>query len=90
MKEAARQYGKAPRVFLREIALGILPAPKAGVADAPWIRDLGRSATALTRLVAMARASGALPLASTFEAALAEHMAIIRQVASDNRRVRRP
>ncbi|HVH08781.1 MAG TPA: hypothetical protein VM736_03210 [Gemmatimonadales bacterium] len=83
VEEAARLHGKAPRVFVREVSLGTLPPARPGVLDAPLVRELGQSGTALARLAATARASGALPQAATLEAALAELLALVRRIASE-------
>lgn len=89
VQEAARLHGKAPRVFVREASLGMLSSAKPRLTHAPLIRELTVSGTALARLAATARASGALPQAAVLEAALAELMAVVQQIAADHSRVRR-
>ena len=83
VEEAARLHGKSPRVFVREISFGTLLPARPGLVDAPLIRELGQSGTALARLAATARASGALAQAETLEAALVELLALVRRIASE-------
>ena len=83
VEEAARLHGKAPRVFVREVSLGTLPPARPAFVDAPLLRELGQSGTALARLAATARASGALPQAAILDAALAELLALVRRIASE-------
>jgi mobilization protein NikA len=77
--ETARLCGKPTRVFIRDISLGCRP-PEPLVANAELIRELGRSGTALKQLAASARASGALPEATSLEAALTELCDVVRQI----------
>ncbi len=81
IQEAARLCGKAARRFVRDTSLGALPKVPPLLANAELVRELGRSGNAIARLAATARASGALPEAATLNAALAELLAIVRQLA---------
>jgi hypothetical protein len=75
---ARRQTGIA---FVYHAALGVLPSGQSTEGNAPLIRDLGRCGTALATLAATARTTGALPQASSVEAALVELLAVVRRVA---------
>ncbi len=73
--ERARVAGKTPHRFIRETSLGRLPRARLAL-----IRELGASGTALTRLAATARATGALPEAGSLDAALAELLTAVRRL----------
>src|SRR5260370_13608518 len=77
--EAARLCGKPTRVFIRDVSLGSRP-PEPLVANAELIRELGRSGTALRQLAASARATGALPEATSLEAALTHVCDLVRRI----------
>jgi hypothetical protein len=90
VKAAAEACGKPVGRYIRETSLGALPKPLPHRADAALIRELGRCAMALVRLADAARASGALPDASTLEAGLAELLATVRGLASVRQTSRAP
>lgn len=77
--EAARLCGKPTGRFIRDTSLGARPRVEPPLANAELIRELGRSGTALARLAAQAKATGALPEAASLDAALAQLCDLVRQ-----------
>jgi hypothetical protein len=82
VQEVARLCGKTRSEFIRERSLGLRVRGKPFLANAELIRELSKNGMALARLAAMARESGALPLAADWEAALAEVRALLHRIAS--------
>jgi hypothetical protein len=80
--ESARLCGKLTGVFIREASLGMPHKAQPFRANANLIWELGRSGMALFRLEAIARETGAFPVADRSEKARLELLALIRQIES--------
>ena len=78
--ECAQACGRPPAEYVRDTSLGSVPKVRRGHANEALIRELGRAGTALTRLAATAKESGALPQAALLETALAEILTAVRQL----------
>jgi hypothetical protein len=78
--ESARLCGKLTAAFIREASLGMPLKAKPFLANAELIRELGRSGLALFRLEAIARETGASPVADRLEKARLELLALVRQI----------
>lgn len=78
--EAARACHRNPLAFVRETSLAAAPGDGSVPEKASLIVELGRCGTALVKLAATARASGALPEAARFDAVLAELLAAVRRL----------
>jgi hypothetical protein len=80
IRAAAERCGKPPSCFVRDTSLGARFTAVPLLVNAELIRELGRSGTALSRLAASAKATGALPEATSLEAALASLCDLVRQI----------
>ena len=78
--EAARTAHTTASAFVRETSLAAVPGDHATPETTPLIVELGRCGTALARLAATAKATGALPDAARLETALAELLAAVRRL----------
>jgi hypothetical protein len=79
--DRARVCGRPPARYVRETSLGSMPKTRPTQANASLIRELGRIGIALQRLAATAREARSLPQAATLDAALAEVIAVVRQLS---------
>ena len=66
--------------FVRETSLAAAMGAQSAPEKLPLIAELGRCGTALARLAATAKATGALPQAESLEAALAELLTAVRRL----------
>jgi hypothetical protein len=82
LREVALLCGKTRSEFIRETSLRRRVRAKPFLANAELVRELAKSGTALARLAATARESGALPLAADLDAALAEVRMLLRRITS--------
>ena len=78
--ESARLCGKVTSAFIREASFGIRFSARRFLANAELIRELGKSAMALSRLAAIARETGALRMADGLEMALKELVELVNQI----------
>jgi hypothetical protein len=78
--ESARLCGKVTGAFIREASLGMPFKAQPFLANAELIRELGKSGLALFRLEAIARETGAFPVADRLEKARLELLALVRQI----------
>ncbi len=78
--ECAQACGKPPAEYVRETSLGSTPKVRHGHANEALVRELGCIGTALTRISATAKATGALPQAVTLDSTLAELLAVVRRL----------
>jgi hypothetical protein len=65
---------------VRETSLAAAMGAQSAPEKLPLIAELGRCGTALARLAATAKATGALPQAESLEAALAELLTAVRRL----------
>ena len=79
--DRARACGRPPARYVRETSLGSALKPRPSQTNASLIRELGRIGIALQRLATTARETQALPQAATLDAALADVIAAVRQLA---------
>lgn len=77
--ERARECGKAPARYVREVSLGAVPKARRSHANAELVRELGRVGIALRHLAAAARDAGQAPDAAALEGTLAEILAVVRR-----------
>ena len=80
ISDAAEACHKTASGFVRETSLAAALGGHADPEKLPLIAELGRCGTALARLAATAKATGALPQAESLEAALAELLAAVRRL----------
>ncbi len=80
ISDAAEACHKTGSGFVRETSLAAALGGHAAPEKLPLIAELGRCGTALARLAATAKATGALPQAQPLEAALAELLAAVRRL----------
>lgn len=80
----ARECGKPPARYVRDVALGTLPKARRSQANAELIRALGRIGNALTRLsspeLVAAQGDGDPDRAAALDTALAELLAAVRRI----------
>ncbi len=69
--------------FVRESALGAVPKAARNVDQKAFLRELSRSGNNLNQLAHEAHARDLFPAAEKLKAALAVHVAVLRQLADD-------
>ena len=79
--ERARSCGRPPARYVRETSLGLAPRARRGRENEEVIHELGRIGTSLSQLASTARESGAASHQARVEAALADLLAAVRQLA---------
>jgi len=80
ISDAAEACHKTATGFVRETSLAAAMGAQSAPEKLPLIAELGRCGTALARLAATAKATGALPQAESLEAALAELLTAVRRL----------
>ena len=80
ISDAAEACHKTATGFVRETSLAAALGGHSAPEKLPLIAELGRCGTALARLAATAKATGALPQAAPLEAALAELLVAVRRL----------
>jgi hypothetical protein len=78
--DRARDTGRPPARYVREISLGATPKVRRGREHDEIIYELGRIGTTLTRLESAAKANGFTSQQESIEAALAELLAVVRRL----------
>ncbi len=78
--DGAEACHKTASGFVRETSLAAALGGQSAPEKLPLIAELGRCGTALARLAATAKATGALPEAAPLEAALAELLVAVRRL----------
>lgn len=76
----ARECGRAPARYVREVSLGAVPKARRSHANAELIRELGRVCNVLTQVAGALRESDAAAEAVAIEHALAELLTVVRRL----------
>ena len=76
----ARECGRAPARYVREVSLGAVPKARRSHANAELVRELGRVANVLTQVAGTLRESAAGAEAVVIEHALAELFTVVRRL----------
>ena len=76
----ARECGKAPARYVREVSLGAVPRTKRSHSNAELIRELGRVANTLARLASAQSDGAAASEHAPIQHALAELLAVVRRI----------
>lgn len=80
--QCAQACGKPPAEYVRDTSLGAMPKVRQGRDDEVVIRELGRLGNALAGLRRTATESGMPSRVTAMDTALAEVLAVVRQLGS--------